>query len=65
MLSQFIKDIENIIKIAQDNGIKNKEIEKSILDIVDKKFKQTKKPKKKKTKICRPIMFISDSSDYD
>ena len=50
MLSQFIKDIENLIERAQDNGIKNKEIEKSILDIVDKKFKQTKKPKKKKNK---------------
>ena len=62
MLSQFTKDIENLIERAQDNGIKNKDIEKSIKEIVEKKF--VKKPKTKtKTKMCYPVMFISDSSD--
>ena len=64
MLSQFVKDIENLIERAQDNGIKNKEIEKCIKEILDKK-KIFKTKKKTKTKICYPIMFISDSSDDD
>jgi hypothetical protein len=64
MLSQFIKDIENLIERAQDNGIKNKDLEKSIREIVEKKLVKPKKTKRKtKTKLCYPVMFISDSSD--
>lgn len=66
MLSEFNKDIENLIERAQDNGIKDKDIQKSITEILKKKLiiKSRSKPKTK-TKICRPIMFISDSSDDD
>ena len=66
---ELVKDIISLIDKDLENGISLEFMDNKIYDHINKQknnlFKIKHKRTKKKKKICRPALFISDSSDNE
>lgn len=63
-MDNFILELNTTIENAINNGISITKIKKQINETITK-FKLNKNTKPKKRIICRPVLYISDSSDNE
>ena len=64
---KLFKSVNNLIDLAAEYKYDLDKLKHELIENIDKHRKKLEKKKrtKKKKKICRPALFISDSSDND